>query len=70
MLLVVVIALSVVCFGFYGFSLLFMMLMYLLHIIKPMKSLEGVNGDVAGFLISSSEFYGILGVAIVALIWG
>lgn len=66
----VIVALSFIFFGFYGFSLLFMMLMYLLHIIKPMKSLEGVNGDVAGFLISSSEFYGILGVAIVALIWG
>ena len=65
-----VIALSFIFFGYYGFSLLFMTLLFLLHIIKPMKSLGGINGDVAGFLISSSEFYGILGIAIVALIWG
>lgn len=70
LLLGVIIALSFIFFGYYGFSLLFMTLLFLLHIIKPMKSLGGINGDVAGFLISSSEFYGILGIALVALIWG
>lgn len=65
-----VIAISFIFFGYYGFSLLFMMLFFLLHLIKPMRYLGGINGDVAGFLISSSEFYGILGVALVALIWG
>ena len=62
--LLLILVLSFVVCGKKAIAVLAVIAGYALALSKAYKSLEGVNGDVAGYALTISEFCGVLVLAL------
>lgn len=55
-------------FGIFGFAPLAAIVAYLIELFLKYRSLEGMNGDISGYCITVSEFFGAAACVVCAMI--